>query len=354
MTIETLKEQQSQAIANENYELAGEIKSKIERLQADHGSIVQTQEIVDQAIVNGLQNDKLQDFETQIGAAFGEKKIVKVQTNSEPLFEGGPVSQHYSVIVGHDDQWIESPQAVKEGYSVHYPMELWPQIIERVGENFDLSGAKIDCQNHKGGLFERVKIANITNPIELQDDKIFPTLDFWGGHGGGSSIQGNYGQDIFKCSNGLTIRTGKLAASFRKIHKGNLTKEIDLLMVEFVKGIKQWQKQTDTFKIMSETACPDYHKIIAEINGIDAVDVLPSGGLTNNVKTATRKRYNAMLERLRTESDGDKSKVTNWRVAMPIHGYYNHKSNAKGVITGTDDKASDHPATKQAFELLAV
>ena len=34
MTIETLQQQQSQAIANENYELAGQLKSQIEKIQS--------------------------------------------------------------------------------------------------------------------------------------------------------------------------------------------------------------------------------------------------------------------------------------------------------------------------------
>lgn len=350
MTVETLTNELNVAIQLENYELAGELKRQIEQMK----SIVDVQETVDGAIETVTQSTNLDSFKSSVYSEFGQKTIKMTQTNPQPLFFGGPISSHYSVCVEHDNHWTESPVAVKEGYVCHDPVKMWNMMLDRVADNFELQNATIHCDNHKHGLLERVRIKNIGNPIELADDKIFPILDFWGGHGGNAGIQGNYGQDIFKCSNGLTIRSGKLAASFRKSHKGNLETEVDNLIVKFLAGVKTWQKQTDTFKRMDETQCPNYNAVIAQIIGIDAAEVLPTGSLTNNVSGASRNRYTAMLERLKKETSGDRSKVTNWRVAMAVHGYYNHKTNASGLLVGDDVKASDHKETKAAFELLAV
>ena len=323
--ITELQNKLNSAIETENYELAAEIRNEI------------TQKI------DNVENDTNgANWRDNLKQAYGEVQAVVPQLVTPENDLMLPPTHHKTIFYRQfeNDDWCESKQACKD-YQPH-TLEDIEETIDAIGKHIDLNGCDFSF-GWSGG--ERIKIRGFSSQVELQDDSILPIIDLSAGYDLTCPYRLSFGQDVFKCSNGLIIVKGKLAAGSSKKHSKNVRENILDLVKDFEIEFEKYTQTAEVFKRMSETELPNWRETVNRL----------VGGNDQDSSTQKRNRYSAICARIEKESQG--IKVTNWRVAQGIHGYFQHEHKTTQKMNSNSHKAdwaNNRPEVAKAFELLAV
>ena len=289
--------------------------------------------------------DSMNRLQSIISDSCGSKLVRVCRANSQPVFEGAPITRHHSVYVknGPESAWLECKGAVTSQYRPHSPL-MWGELIAKLGNEIDLNSAKIQCLWY--GTGERFKISGFADKLDLPDDNIRDMIDLRGDYGGSAAVRCTMGAEIWRCSNGLVMMSGKLAASVSRKHTKHFHHDIDILLRKFVKTIAGYNRQRETFQRMAETKVPDFRAKIDQILGISGSDI----------STQLQNRRTAIISRLLRESEHQTDRITAWRVANAVHGHFQwDQSRAVTQRHGAhmDDWASNRAESIRAFELMA-